>query len=67
MGVSEAQLKEVSQIFGTEYMDFMGGDGTGGQGMWGDEGGVKIRRGRKYHERGVGVDLWIDSKDLLEK
>ena len=71
--MSEAQLKEEYEIFGTEYMYFMGGDGTGGYD--GDEGGEggggddddggNRRRGGKYRERGVRVDLGMDSEDLL--
>ena len=36
----EAQLTEASEIFGTEYLEFMGGDGTGGNNS--DGGGVVI-------------------------
>jgi hypothetical protein len=55
-GVSEAQLNEASEIFGTEYLDFMATDDGGEQ----DE---QDLFGQKYKERGVGVDLGVDSEE----
>ena len=47
-GVREAQLTEASEIFGTEYLEFMGGEGTGGvtaTGVAGEGGGKGGREG----------------------
>jgi hypothetical protein len=49
-GVSEAQFNEASEIFGTDYLEFMA---TDNQNM--DDGDDDITG--KYSERGVGVDL----------
>jgi transcription elongation factor SPT6 len=56
-GVSEAQLNEASEIFGTEYLEFMAQDEQNV-----DEGEDLFGRG-KYRERGVGVDLGVDSEE----
>jgi transcription elongation factor SPT6 len=50
-GVSEAQLTEASEIFGTDYLDFVGQQPE-------DEEDEEIMG---YRERGVGVDLGVDS------
>jgi transcription elongation factor SPT6 len=55
-GVSEAQLTEASEIFGTDYLEFMGADEAE------DEDDDEIM-GRKYRERGVGVDLGVYSEE----
>jgi hypothetical protein len=55
-GVSEAQLTEASEIFGTDYLEFMGGDEAE------DDDDDEIM-GRKYRERGVGVDLGVYSEE----
>jgi hypothetical protein len=55
-GVSEAQLNEASEIFGTDYLEFMGNDD---QNL--DEGEDDITG--KYSERGVGVDDSEESSD----
>lgn len=56
-GVSEAQLNEASEIFGTDYLEFMA---TDDQNM-DDEDDIT----GKYSERGVGVDL-LDSEESSE-
>ena len=55
-GVSEAQLTEASEIFGTDYLEFMGGENQEDD----DEDDIM---GRQYRERGVGVDLGVDSEE----
>ncbi|KAI2503011.1 Death-like domain of SPT6 [Fragilaria crotonensis] len=54
-GVSEAQLNEASEIFGTEYMDYIQEE-DGDDDDTGFLGG-----GSKYKERGVGIDYGVDS------
>lgn len=54
-GVSEAQLNEASEIFGTEYLEFMQNDEQ-------DDDEENLFGRRKYRERGVGVDLGVDSE-----
>lgn len=56
-GVSEAQLTEASEIFGTDYLEFMGGDVAEE-----DDDDDEIM-GPKYRERGVGVDLGVYSEE----
>ena len=53
-GVSEAQLNEASEIFGTDYLEFMQGD---------EGGGDEEFMGDQYRERGVGVDYGVESGD----
>lgn len=69
-GVSEAQLNMASDIFGTDYLDFM--DGTQKDEGFEEEdyddfgeGGGSGRR-KKYRERGVGVALGVDSDEEIE-
>jgi len=54
-GVSEAQFNEASEIFGTEYLEYMQHDEQN------FEEEDLIGR-KKYRERGVGVDLGVDSE-----
>ena len=54
-GVSEAQLNEASEIFGTEYMDYIQDEDRED-----DEDGF-LGGGSKYKERGVGIDYGVDS------
>lgn len=56
-GVSEAQLNEASEIFGTDYLEFMAND----QNMDEEE-----ELTGKYRERGVGVDL-LDSEESSDE
>jgi len=56
-GISEAQFNEANDIFGTEFLDFMGGGGKDGDEDY--DGGD----GEKFRERGVGVDLGVDSAE----
>eukprot|EP00553_Chaetoceros_curvisetus_P000980 CAMPEP_0204629156 /NCGR_PEP_ID=MMETSP0717-20131115/17531_1 /ASSEMBLY_ACC=CAM_ASM_000666 /TAXON_ID=230516 /ORGANISM="Chaetoceros curvisetus" /LENGTH=597 /DNA_ID=CAMNT_0051646007 /DNA_START=264 /DNA_END=2053 /DNA_ORIENTATION=- len=60
--ISEAQLSEANDIFGTDFLDFMGGDDNNE-----DEDDYPSSK-RKFRERGVGVDLGMDSdeEDLAE-
>ena len=52
--VSEAQLRDASDVFGTDFLDMMGGGDEDKDNMDGDE----------YRERGVGVDYGVaDSSD----
>jgi hypothetical protein len=62
-GVSEAQINEANDIFGTEFLDFMQ-EGEGEQEDMSDEDGEG--RSKKYRERGVGVSLGIDSDDGID-
>lgn len=54
-GVSEAQLNEASEIFGTDYLEFMQQDEQ-------DDDEEDLFGRKKYSERGVGVDLGVDSE-----
>ena len=54
-GVSEAQLNEASEIFGTDYLEFMQQDEQ-------DYDEEDLFGRKKYRERGVGVDLGVDSE-----
>jgi hypothetical protein len=59
-GVSEAQLNEASEIFGTDYLDFMAQEGQDD----GDQEEQALFGKGKYRERGVGVDLGdLDSEE----
>lgn len=53
--VSEAQLNEASEIFGTDYLEFMADDKA-------DEEEEDLM-GSKYREQGVGVDYAMDSDE----
>lgn len=55
--VNEAQLNEASEIFGTDYLEFMNEERP-------DEDEEQLL-GKKYRERGVGVDLGLDSDDEI--
>lgn len=72
-GVSEAQLNEASEIFGTDYLDFMDGgandddeDPFDEDYMDEKEGGMR-RKSKKFRERGVGVALGVDSDEEIEE
>jgi hypothetical protein len=59
-GVSEAQLNEASEIFGTDYLEFMAKEEQD------DDREEEDLFGRsQYRERGVGVDLGTDSEDEI--
>jgi len=53
-GVSEAQMQEASDIFGTDYLDFMQG---------GEEDDEEFIQTNKYKERGVGIDYGVADSD----
>lgn len=65
-GISEAQLNEANDIFGTDFLDFMAGtnedDADDDEEDYGESVGESRR---KYRERGVGVDLGMDSDEGL--
>ena len=61
-GVSEAQLNEASDIFGTDYLDFMGEAAREDDEDYDFEG----ERRKKFRERGVGVALGVDSDEEIE-
>ncbi|KAL7543962.1 hypothetical protein ACHAXR_013374 [Thalassiosira sp. AJA248-18] len=72
-GVSEAQIQEHLDIFGTDFLDFMGDDDDnnkdGEDGGYGADNLEKKKRRKKkntYRERGVGVDLGVDSDEEIE-
>ena len=54
--ITEAQLQEATDIFGSDYLDYMKEER--------DEDEEEVF-GKKYRERGVGVDLGVDSEDEL--
>jgi hypothetical protein len=54
--VNEAQLNEASEIFGTDYLDFMEGDQEEEEELMGKS---------AWKERGVGVDLGVDSDEEI--
>ncbi len=58
-GISEAQLNEANDIFGTDFLDFMA-DGVKEED---DDDDYEDDRERSYRERGVGVDLGVDSAE----
>lgn len=60
-GISEAQLNEATDIFGTDFMDFFQAKEEDED--YDEEYDPKHDR---YHERGVGVDLGVDSEEDLE-
>lgn len=66
-GVSEAQLNEASDIFGTDYLDFM--DAAQKEEDMLDEEYDDFGEGRrkKFRERGVGVALGVDSDEEIEE
>ena len=53
-GVSEAQMQEASDIFGTDYLEFMQG---------GEDDDEFIETNNKYKEQGVGVDYGVEDSD----
>ena len=59
-GVSEAQLNEASEIFGTDYLEFMADQG-------GDQEEEELLGKENYRERGVGVDLGVDSEEDISE
>lgn len=67
-GVSEAQINEANDIFGTDFFDVMGDadedrDQDDDDMFGGDEDGYTNRRRRKFREPGVGPRLGVDSDD----
>lgn len=54
-GISEAQLHEANEIFGSDYLEYM-------QEEEGQEEEDGFMGGSKYRERGVGVDYGVDSE-----
>ena len=72
-GVSEAQINEANDIFGTEFLDFMADNDADDDAHRGgqqhdrfdddDYDDYDQSSKRKFRERGVGVDLGIDSDD----
>lgn len=56
--INEAQLQEASDIFGTDYLEFMQEE----EQVDDDE---EELLGKKYRERGVGVDLGVDSDEEI--
>jgi transcription elongation factor SPT6 len=71
-GVSEFMLQEHLDIFGTDFVDFMGDDkdNDGGGGVVDDDDDIldesEKNQRRKYRERGVGVDYGVDSGEEIE-
>lgn len=69
-GVSEAQISEHLEIFGTDFLDFMGTvkEEEDDDADYDDdlEGRKRRRKKNKYHEDGVGVDLGVDSDDEVD-
>jgi len=62
-GVSEAQLDEANAIFGTDFLEFMAeGDNAQDDDLLDDD----ERESKKFRERGVGVDLGVDSDDDVD-
>lgn len=59
-GISQAQMNEASEIFGTDYLDFIAQDEDRDE----DEDDELFGKNR-YRERGVGVDTGVDSEDVL--
>ncbi len=60
-GVSEAQLNEASAIFGTDYLQFMGGEDREG-----DEDEDELMGRPKFREQGVGVDMGSDEEMMSD-
>lgn len=58
--INEAQLNEASEIFGTDYLDFMAND-EDDELQRDDE---EALMGKKYRERGVGVDYGVEDSDV---
>jgi transcription elongation factor SPT6 len=54
--VNEAQLNEASEIFGTDYLEFMHDEDA-------DEDEEELMGKSKFRERGVGVSYGVDSED----
>lgn len=65
-GVSEAQLNEASDIFGTDYLDFIGNKD---EGLYDDDDDDDYddNKRKKFRERGVGVALGVDSDEEIEE
>ncbi len=69
--ISEAQINEAEEIFGTDYLDFMDGGGEEEEEEPLDEdydpnSGGRKRRKSKFKEAGVGVDLGVDSDEEIQ-
>ena len=58
--VSEAQMNEASEIFGTDYLNFVAEEDDRDE----DEDDDLFGKSR-YRERGVGVDMGVDSEDEI--
>jgi len=63
--VTEAQMTEASEIFGTEYLNFMAHENTAETGDRDEDYEERELMGkrRSYREKGVGVDLGVDSEE----
>jgi len=57
-GISEAQLNQANDIFGTDFLDFMAGTN--------DDDEDYEEKDTRYRERGVGVDLGVGSDEDME-
>ena len=57
-GVSQAQMNEASEIFGTDYLNFVAAEDDRDE----DEDDDLFGKNR-YRERGVGVNIGVDSED----
>jgi transcription elongation factor SPT6 len=68
-GISEAQLNEANDIFGTDFADFMAGDNNDEEDFDEDYADGDQRSGsrRSYRERGVGVDMGMDSDEFADE
>ena len=64
-GVSEAQINEANDIFGTDFLEFMAEENGDGDDDFDndDDDMFDDDDKRKFRERGVGVDLGIDSDE----
>lgn len=73
-GVSDSMLQEHLDIFGTDFVEFMGDiiDNDGGGGVVDDDDDLlddvesEKKQRKKYRERGVGVDYGVDSGEEVE-
>jgi hypothetical protein len=64
--VSEAQMNEASEIFGTDYLQFMAQNtGEGGQQDDYDDEEAELMGSKRYREKGVGVNLGVDSEEEI--
>ena len=68
-GISEAQLNEANDIFGTDFADFMAGDNNDEEDFDEDyaDGDKGSGSRRSYRERGVGVDMGMDSDEFADE